>query len=53
MEIMLLTAMLASVSSLIAIVFDQMKHSRCSKNLCCGCIDVQRDVIDDDSLILF
>ena len=48
MEIMLLTAMLASVSSLIAIVFDKMKHSRCTHILCCGCCEIERDVIDND-----
>ena len=48
MEIMLLTAMLASVSSLIAIIFDKMQHSRCTHILCCGCCEIERNVIEDN-----
>lgn len=47
MDVMLLTTAVASVSTLIAILFDKFKHSRCTKIVCCGCCEIDRDVIDE------
>ena len=46
MDVMLLTTAVASVGTLIAILFDKFKHSRCTKIVCC-CCEIDRDVINE------
>ena len=35
---------ISAIGSLIAISFDKMKASRCTKIICCGCCEIDRDV---------
>ena len=35
---------IAACGSLIAIIFDKMKSSRCTRIICCGCCEIDRDV---------
>ena len=37
---------IAACGSLIAIVLDKMKSSRCTRIICCGCCEIDRDVKD-------
>ena len=48
MDPVTVTACIASVGTLFTIIFDKMRNSRCTHIACCGCIDIERDVVDDD-----
>ena len=39
-----ITVLIASLGSCIAIIFDKMKTSRCSKIICC-CCEIDREVM--------
>jgi hypothetical protein len=37
---------IGAIGGLIAIVFDKMRHSRCTKVICCGCCEIDREIED-------
>ena len=47
MEGVSVAALIASLGTFVAVVFDKMKNSRCTTISCCGCIDCTRSVVDE------
>jgi len=43
-----IAGLIASVGALIAIIFDKMKDSRCTRIICCsGCCECDRELTDE------
>lgn len=39
-----IVTLIAACGSLITIIFDKMRSSRCRHIVCCGCCEIDRDV---------